>query len=290
MMFPVLSTFLLSTGVWIALLCALVGLGFAYHLVRSVFACSPGNARMVQIAGAVEEGAKAYLHRQLISVGVIAAILFVVLIFFRGFYTSLGFLVGAACSMAAGYIGMRIAVLSNSRTAQAAMSSKHAALRVAFNGGAVTGLLVVGLALLSVGLYYKIGEAVLGSQEKAVNSMVGLALGASLISVFARLGGGIYTKAADVGADLVGKIESQLEEDDPRNPATIADNVGDNVGDCAGMAADVFETYAVSVIGAMLIGSLTMQSCPEAIVYPFLLGGISVIGAILAIWWVSFRQ
>jgi K(+)-stimulated pyrophosphate-energized sodium pump len=290
MMFPVLSTFLLSTGVWIALLCALVGLGFAYHLVRSVFACSPGNARMVQIAGAVEEGAKAYLHRQLISVGVIAAILFVVLIFFRGFYTSLGFLVGAACSMAAGYIGMRIAVLSNSRTAQAAMSSKHAALRVAFNGGAVTGLLVVGLALLSVGLFYKIGEAVLGSQEKAVNSMVGLALGASLISVFARLGGGIYTKAADVGADLVGKIESQLEEDDPRNPATIADNVGDNVGDCAGMAADVFETYAVSVIGAMLIGSLTMQSCPEAIVYPFLLGGISVIGAILAIWWVSFRQ
>ena len=290
MILPVLSTFLLGSGVWLALVCALGGLGFAYYLVRSVMACSPGNDRMIKIAGAVQEGAKAYLNRQLISVGLIAVVIFVILIFGRGFYTSFGFLVGAACSMAAGYIGMRVAVVTNSRTAQAAMSSKHAALRVAFNGGAVTGLLVVGLALLSVGLYYKIGEAVLGSQESAVNGLVGLALGASLISVFARLGGGIYTKAADVGADLVGKIESQLEEDDPRNPATIADNVGDNVGDCAGMAADVFETYAVSVIGAMLIGSLTMPQSPEATVYPFLLGGISVIGAIVAIWWVSFRK
>ena len=290
MMSPFLSTFLLGSGVWLALLCALMGLGFAYYLVRSVISCSPGNDRMRQIASAVEEGAKAYLYRQLVSVGLIAAVIFVILIFARGFYTSIGFLVGGAYSMAAGYIGMRIAVLSNSRTAQAAMTSKHAALRVAFNGGAVTGLLVVGLALLSVGLYYKIGESILGSQQRAVNSLVGLALGASLISVFARLGGGIYTKAADVGADLVGKIESRLEEDDPRNPATIADNVGDNVGDCAGMAADVFETYAVSVIGAMLIGSLTIQNSPEAIVYPFLLGGISVIGAIVAIWWVSFRN
>ena len=290
MMSPFLSTFLLGSGVWLALLCALMGLGFAYYLVRLVISCSPGNDRMRQIASAVEEGAKAYLHRQLVSVGLIAAVIFVILIFARGFYTSIGFLLGGAYSMAAGYIGMRIAVLSNSRTAQAAMTSKHAALRVAFNGGAVTGLLVVGLALLSVGLYYKIGEAILGSQERAVNSLVGLALGASLISVFARLGGGIYTKAADVGADLVGKIESRLEEDDPRNPATIADNVGDNVGDCAGMAADVFETYAVSVIGAMLIGSLTIQNSAEAIVYPFLLGGISVIGAIVAIWWVSFRN
>jgi K(+)-stimulated pyrophosphate-energized sodium pump len=245
---------------------------------------------MIQIANAVQEGAKAYLNRQLITVGVIAAVIFVVLIFARGIYTSFGFLVGAACSMAAGYIGMRIAVISNSRTAQAATTSKHAALRVAFNGGAVTGLLVVGLALLSVGIYFKIGEAVLGSTERAVSSLVGLALGASLISVFARLGGGIYTKAADVGADLVGKIESHFDEDDPRNPATIADNVGDNVGDCAGMAADVFETYAVSVIGAMLIGSLTIKNSPEAVIYPFLLGGISVIGAIVAIWWVNFRK
>jgi K(+)-stimulated pyrophosphate-energized sodium pump len=290
MMFPVLSTFLLESAVWLALLCALVGLGFAYYLVRSVIACSRGNERMIQIANAVQEGAKAYLNRQLISVGLIAAVIFVILFFLRGPYTSIGFVVGAACSMAAGYIGMRIAVLSNSRTAQAATTSKHAALRVAFNGGAVTGLLVVGLALLSVGIYFKIGEVVLGNSEHAVSSLVGLALGASLISVFARLGGGIYTKAADVGADLVGKIESQLDEDDPRNPATIADNVGDNVGDCAGMAADVFETYAVSLIGAMLVGSLTVTNSPEVIVYPFLLGGISVIGAILAVLWVNFRK
>ncbi len=290
MMFPVLSTFLLGSGVWLALICALVGLGFAYYLVRSVLSCSRGNERMIQIANAVQEGAKAYLNRQLITVGMIAAVIFVILIFARGIYTSFGFLVGAACSMAAGYIGMRIAVISNSRTAQAATTSKTAALRVAFNGGAVTGLLVVGLALLSVGIYFKIGEAVLGSAERAVSGLVGLALGASLISVFARLGGGIYTKAADVGADLVGKIESHFDEDDPRNPATIADNVGDNVGDCAGMAADVFETYAVSVIGAMLIGSLTIKNCPEAVIYPFLLGGISVIGAIVAIWWVNFRK
>jgi K(+)-stimulated pyrophosphate-energized sodium pump len=290
MIFPILSTFLLGSGVWLALMCALVALGCAYYLIRSVTSCSPGNERMRQIAGAVQEGAKAYLNRQIASVGLIAAIIFVILIFTRGFYTSFGFLIGAACSMAAGYIGMRIAVLSNSRTAQAAMISKHAALRVAFNGGAVTGLLVVGLALLAVGLYYKLGEAVLRNQEQVVSSLVGLALGASLISVFARLGGGIYTKAADVGADLVGKIETHLQEDDPRNPATIADNVGDNVGDCAGMAADVFETYAVSIIGAVLVGFLTIPKSPEAVVFPFLLGGISVIGAIAGIFWVNFRK
>jgi K(+)-stimulated pyrophosphate-energized sodium pump len=290
MIVPLLATFLLRSGVWLALLCSLVGLGFAYYLIRWVISRSPGNERMRQISSAVQEGAKAYLNRQIISVSLIATVIFVILIFAKGLYMSFGFLIGAACSMAAGYIGMRIAVLANSRTAQAATNSKHAALRVAFNGGAVTGLLVVGLALLAVGLYYKLGEAILGNQEQAVSSLVGLALGASLISVFARLGGGIYTKAADVGADLVGKIESHLEEDDPRNPATIADNVGDNVGDCAGMAADVFETYAVSIIGAILVGSLTIPKSPEVVVFPFLLGGISVIGGVIGIWWANFRK
>ncbi len=285
-----LATVLLASGVWLSLLCALVGLGFAYYLIQHVLSSSPGSEKMRQIAGAIEEGAKAYLKRQIISVGAIAILIFIILVFLRGFYTSMGFLLGAACSMAAGYVGMRIAVLSNCRTAEAATSSKQSALRVAFNGGAVTGLLVVGLALLSVGIFYEVGALVLGSQVDAVNSLVGLALGASLISVFARLGGGIYTKAADVGADLVGKIETKLDEDDPRNPATIADNVGDNVGDCAGMAADVFETYAVSIIGALLVGFLTVPNTPEAIVFPFVLGGISILGAIIGILWVNYRQ
>src|SRR5213076_3290216 len=199
-----------------------------------ILRCSPGNERMRQISGAVQEGAKAYLNRQVMTISVIAVIIFLLLSFFKDHSTAFGFLLGAFCSLAAGYIGMRIAVVANARVTQAAASqTRAAALRVAFNGGAVTGLLVVGLALLAVGTFYHF-----------TRNMVGLALGASLISVFARLGGGIYTKAADVGADLVGKIESGLEEDDPRNPAVIADNVGDNVGDCAGMAADVFETYA----------------------------------------------
>jgi len=282
-------TFLLQSGVWLALLCALVGLAAAYYLIQVIIAQPSGNDRMRQIANAIQEGAKAYLNRQIRTVSIIAIIIFVLLIFVRDFYTALGFLIGAACSLAAGYIGMRVAVISNVRTAQAATSSREGALRAAFNGGAVTGLLVVALSLLSVGLFFLIGENLFG-REKAIISLVGLALGASLISVFARLGGGIYTKAADVGADLVGKIESNLEEDDPRNPATIADNVGDNVGDCAGMAADVFETYAVSKIGAILVGFLTLPNSPEAVIYPFLLGGISIIGAILGILYVNLRK
>jgi K(+)-stimulated pyrophosphate-energized sodium pump len=281
-------SFPLDTGIWISLICALIGLGAALYLIKMIVAYSPGNDTMRRIAGAIEEGAKAYLNRQILSVSVIAVIIFLVLGFTRDFFTALGFLIGAGCSMAAGYIGMRIAVISNSRTAQAATTSTESALRVAFNGGAVTGLLVVGLGLLSVGIFFLVGQQIFGL-ERAIGSLVGLALGASLISVFARLGGGIYTKAADVGADLVGKIESNLDEDDPRNPATIADNVGDNVGDCAGMAADVFETYAISIIGTMLVGFLTLKEVPEAVIYPFLLGGISVIGAIAGIFYVNKR-
>jgi K(+)-stimulated pyrophosphate-energized sodium pump len=244
---------------------------------------------MRQIAGAIEEGAKAYLKRQITSISVIAVVIFVALYWFKDRPTSVGFVIGAVCSLLAGYIGMRIAVMANTRTAQAAVQSTHSALKVAFNGGAVTGLLVIGLALISVGLFFLVLRNQLHNDEAAARTLVGLALGASLISVFARLGGGIYTKAADVGADLVGKIESNLDEDDPRNPATIADNVGDNVGDCAGMAADVFETYAVSLIGCILVGALTLKTVPGAIIYPFALGGISILGALGGILYVNVR-
>ncbi|MEP6821505.1 MAG: sodium-translocating pyrophosphatase [Chthoniobacterales bacterium] len=288
---------ILDFGVTLSMLCAAAGLVFAYFLIKAITSLSPGNERMREIAGAVEEGAKAYLRRQVMTISAIAVVIFILLLFFMkeaALATAIGFLIGASCSLAAGYIGMRIAVLANVRTAQAASSSRTQAMRVAFNGGAVTGLLVVGLALLSVAIFYTLAVKMVGP-ALAVRSLIGLALGASLISVFARLGGGIYTKAADVGADLVGKIESNLEEDDPRNPATIADNVGDNVGDCAGMAADVFETYAVSLIGAILVGALTLgtgnaELTRAAIVYPFILGGISVLGAILGIVFVNISN
>src|SRR5438105_8063698 len=277
---------ILNSGVPLSMVCALLGLLAAFILIAIVIRSPAGNERMRHISGAVQEGAKAYLNRQVITISSIAVIIFILLVIFKDRATAIGFLIGAFCSLSAGYIGMRIAVVANVRTTQAASVSITKALRLAFNGGAVTGLLVVGLALLSVSIFYTAVSHIVGPQM-AISSLVGLALGASLISVFARLGGGIYTKAADVGADLVGKIEQGLEEDDPRNPATIADNVGDNVGDCAGMAADVFETYAVSLIGAILVGALTLAAEPAAIVYPFVLGGISVLGAILGVLFVN---
>jgi K(+)-stimulated pyrophosphate-energized sodium pump len=266
--------------------CAVIGLAFAFLIILGIMRHSAGNEKMREISAAVQEGAKAYLNRQVKTISVIAVVIFILLFVFKDHSTAVGFVIGAFCSLAAGFIGMRVAVLANVRTAQAATVGRLNALRMAFNGGSVTGLLVVGLALLSVSIFYTIATKVIGS-DAAIRSLVGLALGGSLISVFARLGGGIYTKAADVGADLVGKIESGLEEDDPRNPAVIADNVGDNVGDCAGMAADVFETYAVSLVGAILAGLLTLAGNPAAIVYPFVLGGISVLGAICGIIFVN---
>ncbi|MDQ3621627.1 MAG: sodium/proton-translocating pyrophosphatase, partial [Verrucomicrobiota bacterium] len=282
---PLLAATFQNYGIMLASLCALVGLGFAFYLIKSVVSLPAGNERMKQIAAAIEEGAKAYLGRQVRSISAIAVVITVLLFIFKDAATALGFVLGAGCSLAAGFIGMRIAVMANVRTTQGAMTSRHQALKAAFNGGAVTGLLVVGLALLSVSIFYAAVSQL--APEKAIQSLVGVALGGSLISVFARLGGGIYTKAADVGADLVGKIESNLDEDDPRNPATIADNVGDNVGDCAGMAADVFETYAVSLIGAVLVGALT-AGMGAPVVYPFLLGGISILSGIAGVLFVNF--
>ena len=280
---------ILNSGVPLSMLCAVIGLAFAFFLILAIMRHSSGNERMREISAAVQEGAKAYLNRQVKTISVIAVVIFILLFIFKDHPTAIGFVIGAFCSLAAGFIGMRVAVLANVRTAQAASIARLNALRMGFNGGAVTGLLVVGLALLSVSIFYTIAAKMIGS-DAAIRSLVGLALGGSLISVFARLGGGIYTKAADVGADLVGKIESGLEEDDPRNPAVIADNVGDNVGDCAGMAADVFETYAVSLIGAILVGVLTLAGNPSAIVYPFVLGGISVLGAICGVLFVNVAR
>ncbi len=269
---------------------AVVAIVAAICLAKRIKAASPGTPLMQQVAGAIEEGAKAYLNRQLSTVSVIALIIFALIWLLKDALTGCGFLLGAACSLLAGYIGMRVAVLANVRTAQGATHSRHRAMQMAFGGGAVTGLLVVGLGLLSVGAFYAIAQKYCSTQQDAVAALVGLALGSSLISVFARLGGGIYTKAADVGADLVGKIEQNLDEDDPRNPATIADNVGDNVGDCAGMAADVFETYAVSLIGAVLVGVLVDPSNVAMVLFPFLIGAIAIVGALLGIFYVNRSQ
>jgi len=293
---PASAAPLIENGILISMACGAVALVFALWLIKTLLAIPPGTDKMQFIANAIEQGAKAYLHRQFISISVMGLIIAGLLFWKKDVPTSVGFLVGAICSLVAGFIGMRVAVKANVRTAQGARESAKKALRAAFSGGAVTGLLVVGLALLSVGGFYlivsKMFPAVDGKTPVAISSLIGLALGSSLISVFARLGGGIYTKAADVGADLVGKVEQNLEEDDPRNPATIADNVGDNVGDCAGMAADVFETYAVSLIGAILVGALTVATgaSTAAIVYPFLIGGAAIIASIIGVVYVNMTN
>ncbi len=280
-------SFLLHNGIALAIALSIVGLVFALILIRKVVGADAGNEKMAAIANAIQLGAKAYMNKQVMAVSAIAVVIFAAVWYLRDGLTAAGFVVGAVCSLAAGYIGMMVAVRANVRTAQAASVSSHSALKVAFNGGAVTGLLVVALGLLSVGVFYLFVKGAADHAKHAIDSLVGLALGSSLISVFARLGGGIYTKAADVGADLVGKIEQNLNEDDPRNPATIADNVGDNVGDCAGMAADVFETYAVSLIGGVLVGHLTVGT-EAAVIYPFVLCGLAIIASLIGIGWVNF--